>query len=429
MFGVQAVSATSVICSGFGNSALCSDGTIIDMIGTSHTQTSYQTNNNSAVNQIMAFGEKQRQENKQEEASLKSTYGVTNFSICHGSISDCDSNKTDLTNPANAGTCLAEVSLCLEKKQMAKEVSCSYGYVKKNGQCVTYDQSCNMSYENSFFLKIDSSDNSRVCDCKDGYEWNSTKTGCVVSPTKDQKCQTNIGENTVWSGKYNESGGLICDCKIGYSWKSDNKGCELPPIKTNDQNCKENFLNSFYNEQTNTCDCPTGYDYNDKIKSCITKPVKTNDQLCTDTYGINSFYLETNKTNNKIICDCKQDFQWNIDNTRCILANTIKTNNQICDERYGNSYWSGKMDEKGKPTCGCNNGYWRNNEQTKCIPVPKDELKTSPVSKKIDKSANILNTETNKISTTAVKSTSTVTLKIIKPTKGIWSKIISWFGF
>jgi len=55
---------------------------------------------------------------------------------------------------------------------------CKDGYTQKNGSCVTYDQSCNISYPNTNFLKIDAIDGRRICDCKVGYQWNNSETAC-----------------------------------------------------------------------------------------------------------------------------------------------------------------------------------------------------------------------------------------------------------
>jgi len=109
---------------------------------------------------------------------------------------------------------------------------CKDGYTYNNRQCVTYDQSCNISYPNTIFLKIDDTDGRRICDCKTGYVWNEQRTGCIIAPiiptkTNDQVCQDSYGSNSNWNGTKNDKGGLTCDCKIGYTWNYSRTECIL----------------------------------------------------------------------------------------------------------------------------------------------------------------------------------------------------------
>ena len=168
---------------------------------------------------------------------------------------------------------------------------CKDGYAQNNGLCVTYDQSCNLSYANSVFLKIDSSDGRRICDCKDGYIWNSDKTSCIVAPitpvlNNDQICLRDVGENTFWDGTVTNNN-PECICKTGYVWKSkeQGKGCILAPVA----------------------------------------PEKTNDQVCKDTYGTNSYWYGTKDVQGKINCSCADGYQFNQDKTQCISI-PVKSN-------------------------------------------------------------------------------------------------------
>ncbi len=107
---------------------------------------------------------------------------------------------------------------------------CKDGYTQKNGDCVSYDQACNISYPNTKFLKIDNVDGHRICDCKNGYVWNKQRTGCIIAPvvpvkTNDQICSDTYGINSNWNGTKNDNGGLICDCKTGYEWNYNQTAC------------------------------------------------------------------------------------------------------------------------------------------------------------------------------------------------------------
>ncbi len=52
-----------------------------------------------------------------------------------------------------------------------------------------------------------------------------------TQPTKtnDQICSDKFGPNVKWDGTKNSSGGLSCDCKIGYQWDASQTGCIVTP--------------------------------------------------------------------------------------------------------------------------------------------------------------------------------------------------------
>ena len=113
---------------------------------------------------------------------------------------------------------------------------CKDGYTQKNGNCVTYDQSCNINYPNSKFLKFDDTDGHRVCDCKTGYVWNDQKTGCIIAPlvpvktiapikSNDQICSDEYGLNSNWDGTKTDDGKINCGCKNGYLWDEQRTIC------------------------------------------------------------------------------------------------------------------------------------------------------------------------------------------------------------
>ncbi|MDP3697138.1 MAG: hypothetical protein Q8R55_03850 [Candidatus Taylorbacteria bacterium] len=113
---------------------------------------------------------------------------------------------------------------------------CKDGYTQKNGECVTYDQSCNISYPNTIFQKIDATDGARICDCKTGYVWNEQRTSCVVAPvvpvkTNDQVCQGSFGSNSNWNGTKDSNGLLNCGCKQEFMWNSDVTSCVAQQVQ------------------------------------------------------------------------------------------------------------------------------------------------------------------------------------------------------
>lgn len=89
-----------------------------------------------------------------------------------------------------------------------------------------------------------------VCDCNNGYQWNDTKTSCVIKTVQiknvinksdcnngysknaenkcvenNQLCKNDFGENSKWGGKMNNKNGPVCDCNIGYYWNKEGTEC------------------------------------------------------------------------------------------------------------------------------------------------------------------------------------------------------------
>ncbi len=171
---------------------------------------------------------------------------------------------------------------------------CKDGYTQRNGECISYDQSCNTDYQNSIFLKIDT-DGRKICDCKTGYVWNGQKTGCVIAPivpikTNDQVCSDAYGTNSNWDGIKTNDGKISCGCKSGYVWNAQRTNCIVAPAV----------------------------------------PTKTNDQICQDNYGSNSNWDGTKSNAGGLNCGCKTGYQWNQGKTQCVkidsIGNTVKKN-------------------------------------------------------------------------------------------------------
>lgn len=186
------------------------------------------------------YNAQRRQENLLHESQLKIQYGYSIYSSCKSSV--CGSYNA--IDPFSESSCLSNLEswlgrgLCQAQKDVKIEnLKCNDGYVKINGECVTYNQSCNLQYPNTIFLNYNG-DGKRVCDCKTGYVWNEQKTSCVVSvitpvslPVKnnDQICNKDYGVNSIWTNKLNDTGGPICDCKIGYQFNQGRTQCIIIP--------------------------------------------------------------------------------------------------------------------------------------------------------------------------------------------------------
>jgi len=58
--------------------------------------------------------------------------------------------------------------------------------------------------------EIDNTDNTLICDCKTGYEWNTNQTYCIVPLTFDEICQRDVGYGSYYLGYKNSDGTLAC---------------------------------------------------------------------------------------------------------------------------------------------------------------------------------------------------------------------------
>lgn len=100
---------------------------------------------------------------------------------------------------------------------------CNGGYAEKDGKCITPDKDCQNTYgiNSKSTNEIFDSEGSTSCGCKDGFEWNSSQTSCILIPVKtnDEICQNDFGLNSYWVGTKNKNGELDCNCKTGFIWK------------------------------------------------------------------------------------------------------------------------------------------------------------------------------------------------------------------
>jgi hypothetical protein len=145
--------------------------------------------------------EQRRQENLLLQSQLKTQYGYSIYSSCKSSV--CGSY--DVGDPSSEASCLIMLEAWLgrgicqaQRQQVIDNIQCNTGYVKLNGECVSFDQSCNAQFPNTIFLEYDTN-GKRVCDCKTGYSWNSNNTACVIT-TKNTIDLKNVTMFTIPEG-------------------------------------------------------------------------------------------------------------------------------------------------------------------------------------------------------------------------------------
>lgn len=77
--------------------------------------------------------------------------------------------------------CVQSIACSANAFRVGNSCQCNSGYVMHNEQCVTHTQDCQLTFGNNVIGTPGSSTNSN-CDCAVGYQWNATKTKCVVIP-------------------------------------------------------------------------------------------------------------------------------------------------------------------------------------------------------------------------------------------------------
>lgn len=164
--------------------------------------------------------------------SFKATSKTILDEVCEktSGINSYYTNETDVNKGGGSGGCGCKPGYRFDKG--------SYG------TCVLATETNDQVCQDRFGIYSEwggtiNSKNELVCRCKDGYSSDSAlgTNLCLlttVAPTKtnDQICQTDYGIYSRWDGTKNNKGGLNCNCKPGYEWDSSITQCNAIPIKT-----------------------------------------------------------------------------------------------------------------------------------------------------------------------------------------------------
>jgi hypothetical protein len=165
-------------------------------------------------------------------------------------------------------------------------------------------------------------------------------------PGNDQICRNNYGENSVYSGQNNSSGGPTCDCAKGYQFNSDQTLCVPVPVLTGYQICATEYTGStwdgtFRSGGKYNCVCSSGYTFNSAGTECISKL-----SYCQNLDG---YWATYNSVTNS--CTCISGYIYN--GSQCISGINYCQNL----EGYGASYNSVTN------SCFCMSGYIFNGSQ------------------------------------------------------------------
>ena len=80
--------------------------------------------------------------------------------------------------------------------------------------------------------------------------------------------------------------------------------------------CQLFYLNSCISSD-NGCKNKYGSNYQYNVATNMCDPIKTNNQICSSKYGSNVGFKNIDTTDNSIVCDCKNGYEWNSDRTSC----------------------------------------------------------------------------------------------------------------
>ena len=125
--------------------------------------------------------------------------------------------------------CRREYGLFSSYDSLSKSCECDSGYsLNSLGMCTkdysssSYTDWSNLLYESSQAScpahSTKSLEDPSACTCDSGYQPNSKKDKCVLTPRKtyDKMCREDFGKNSKWDGKRDEE--TSCICKKGYVW-------------------------------------------------------------------------------------------------------------------------------------------------------------------------------------------------------------------
>lgn len=192
----------------------------------------------------------------------------------------------------------------------------------------------------------------------------STRYTPIESPTKtsDQICKDNYSINSYYTEKKDSKGGPICDCSNGYQWNTSRTTCVVAPkVKTSLEICQErNGYNVTYDSVKNSCECKSGYYLDNTSQQCVSLTVARNLNCAAQFPGTS--FLKIDAVSGKDICDCVAGSYWNNERTACY---TLTSFNQRCVSTFGTG--SVSSTENGKIVCDCGYGYDFNPQRNACV--------------------------------------------------------------
>lgn len=150
----------------------------------------------------------------------------TNAELCNDSFGINSSPTSDGKCQCNTG-----YEWTADNKSCVKSLICEGDTIKSGNKCITLDESCQNTYGlNSIGISGSKTlENTNKCNCKTGYQWNTTKTSCVIKVEEvfPSGCTSLLGFSTTTK--------MSCDgekkCSTNMQLNSDKNECITIPTQ------------------------------------------------------------------------------------------------------------------------------------------------------------------------------------------------------
>jgi len=134
----------------------------------------------------------------------------------------------------NAENACVKKTCSINSKLIGGQCTCNSGFVKSGDSCITYTDSCKLSFGENVY-GFWNSEGKHLCQCNSGYEWSGNRTTCL----KRKTCP---------NGYVNSSGN--CSCNGGYVWDNINSNCiPRPTTYVDEKILREKEIKDFVDEE------------------------------------------------------------------------------------------------------------------------------------------------------------------------------------
>lgn len=143
----------------------------------------------------------------------------------------------------------------------------------------------------------------------------SPQNNNVVKKTPDEICKQNYGLYSYYTNKNQQNGSYICDCMNGYQWNTNQSACIEKNVEVNNsiQNSNSPVCQANSTMVGSACACNEGYIM--VGGNCI-----SHTENCRRAYGNNTYGAKGNNNSN---CYCSSGYDWNTNRNACIQQISI----------------------------------------------------------------------------------------------------------
>ena len=180
--------------------------------------------------------------------SCQSKYGINSY----GSGTSCYCAQGYEWNTAQT-SCVPSITCPDNSTKVGGSCICNDGFVMKSGQCISYTADCKLIYgENVIGTK--GPNNNSLCDCANGYVWNSEQTSCIKkvvapppAPTQAEFSKPIVKEQSPSVEKTVEQNEIVEDTSAETDVQIQEEVAVSGEDKTQDTSEKEGILKRIWN--------------------------------------------------------------------------------------------------------------------------------------------------------------------------------------